>query len=81
MKAGYDPIWFGIFITALCMMGIVTPPVATNIFVVKGMAGDDISFTTISRGTLIYIIPLALSIVILVAVPQIATFLPQFMQY
>ncbi len=79
-QAGYDPIWFGVIVTALCMLGIVTPPVATNLFVVKGMVGDEVSFMTISKGTLIYLIPLALSVVILIAVPQIATFLPQYVK-
>ena len=60
IKAGYDPIWFGVIITALCMVGIVAPPVATNFFVVKGLAGEDVSLGTIVKGILVFLIPLTM---------------------
>jgi C4-dicarboxylate transporter, DctM subunit len=81
MKAGYDPIWFGVIITALCMVGIVAPPVATNFFVVKGLAGEEVSLGTIVKGILVFLIPLTLGLVLLIAFPSISTFLPSFMSY
>jgi len=81
LKAGYDPIWFGVLITALCMVGIVAPPVATNFFVVKGLAGDEVSMQTIIKGILIFLIPLTVSVILIIAFPSISTFLPSFMSY
>jgi len=49
IKSGYDPLWFGVLITALCMVGICAPPVATNFFVVKGLAGEDVALMTIIK--------------------------------
>jgi tripartite ATP-independent transporter DctM subunit len=81
IKAGYDPIWFGVIITALCMVGIVAPPVATNFFVVKGLAGEEVSLGTIIKGILVFLIPLTIGLVLLIAFPIISTFLPSFMTY
>ncbi len=81
IKAGYDPIWFGIIITALCMVGIVAPPVATNFFVVKGLVGDEASLNTIIKGILLFLIPLTVGVALLIAFPAISTFLPSFMTY
>ena len=81
IKAGYDPIWFGVLITALCMVGIVAPPVATNFFVVKGLAGDEVSMQTIIKGILIFLIPLTISVILIIAFPAISTFLPSYMTY
>ena len=81
LKSGYDPIWFGVLITALCMVGIVAPPVATNFFVVKGLAGDEIPMQTIIKGIWIFLIPLTISVILIIAFPSISTFLPSFMTY
>jgi tripartite ATP-independent transporter DctM subunit len=81
LKSGYDPIWFGVLITALCMVGIVAPPVATNFFVVKGLAGEDVSLMTIIKGIWVFLVPLTLGVVLLIAFPPISTFLPNFMTY
>jgi tripartite ATP-independent transporter DctM subunit len=81
IESGYDPIWFGVVITALCMVGIVAPPVATNFFVVKGLVGEDVSLKTIIKGILVFLIPLTLGLVLLIAFPIISTFLPSFMTY
>ena len=81
IKAGYDPIWFGVIITALCMVGIVAPPVATNFFVVKALAGEEVSLYTIMKGILLFLIPLTVGVALLIAFPAISTFLPSFMTY
>jgi C4-dicarboxylate transporter DctM subunit len=81
LKSGYDPIWFGVLITALCMVGIVAPPVATNFFVVKGLAGPEVPLGTIVKGILIFLIPLTLGVILLIAFPAISTWLPSFMSY
>jgi tripartite ATP-independent transporter DctM subunit len=81
IKSGYDPIWFGVVITALCMVGIVAPPVATNFFVVKALAGEEVSLYTILKGILIFLIPLTVGVALLIAFPIISTSLPSFMTY
>jgi TRAP-type C4-dicarboxylate transport system permease large subunit len=81
IKSGYDPIWFGVIITALCMVGIVAPPVATNFFVVKALVGEEISLYLIIKGILIFLIPLTVGVALLIAFPIISTFLPSFMTY
>jgi C4-dicarboxylate transporter, DctM subunit len=80
-KSGYSPIWFGVIVTTLCMIGIVTPPVGTNLFVTKGLVGDKVPIATIMKGVCIFLIPLTLSLMILIAFPWISTFLPSFMTY
>jgi len=63
------------------MIGIVTPPVGTNIFVTKGLVGDKYSLNTIIKGVFIFLIPLTVGLIILIAFPAISTFLPGFMTY
>lgn len=81
VKSGYDPIWFGVIVVTLCMIGIVTPPVGTNIFVTKGLVGDEYSLNTIIKGIAIFLIPMTVGLILLIAFPAISTFLPSFMTY
>jgi len=81
IKAGYDPIWFGVVITALCMVGIVAPPVATNFYVVKALAGEEVTLGTIVKGILVFLVPLTVGLILIIAFPKISTFLPSFMTY
>ncbi len=81
VKAGYDPIWFGVLITSLCMVGIVAPPVATNFFVVKGLVGEEVALWTIVKGILVFLVPLSIGVILIIAFPSISTFLPSFMSY
>jgi C4-dicarboxylate transporter DctM subunit len=81
IESGYDPIWFGVTITVLCMVGIVAPPVATNFFVVKGLVGDEVPMFTIMKGIYIFLIPLSIGVILIIAFPDISTFLPSFMTY
>ncbi|MDP2916475.1 MAG: TRAP transporter large permease subunit [Dehalococcoidia bacterium] len=75
---GYDPIWFGVIIVIMMEMGLITPPVGLNVFVIAGMA-KDIPMVTIFRGVAPFVGAQALCIAILIAFPQIATFLPTLM--
>jgi C4-dicarboxylate transporter DctM subunit len=81
IKSGYDPIWFGVTITVLCMVGIVAPPVATNFFVVKGLVGDEVPMATIMKGIYIFLVPMTIGVILIIAFPDISTFLPSFMTY
>jgi C4-dicarboxylate transporter DctM subunit len=74
---GYDPIWFGVMIILAAEMGVITPPVGVNVYVIKGVA-PDVPLQTIFRGILPFLVALIVCIIILLLAPQIATFLPNF---
>lgn len=76
LELGFDPIWFGIIMTINMEMGLITPPVGLNLFVLKGIA-PHIRLTEILRGSLPYIVVLGLAIVLFSAFPQIVTWLPE----
>lgn len=75
---GFDPIWFGVILTLAVEMGLITPPVGLNVFVLRGVA-QDVSMYTIFRGIVPFLVALMVCIIILVAFPQISLFLPGIM--
>jgi tripartite ATP-independent transporter DctM subunit len=72
---GFDTIWFGVIIVLVAEMGVITPPVGMNVFVIKGIA-PEIPLHRIFRGILPFLAALILLTVLILFVPQIATFLP-----
>ncbi len=76
---GFDPIWFGIMIVIIIEMGLITPPVGINVFVIKGMA-QTVPTTTIFRGILPFVLMMIIEIVILTAIPGIVTWLPDLLR-
>ncbi len=80
MKLGFDPIWFGVIIVLVAEMGVITPPVGVNVFVIKGIA-PDVPLFVIFRGILPFLAALIIVTVIILFFPQIATFLPGFVAY
>jgi tripartite ATP-independent transporter DctM subunit len=75
---GYDPIWFGVIIVLVVSMGIITPPVGINVYVIKGIA-KDVPLETIFRGIWPFLIAIILTCIILMIFPQIVLFLPNFL--
>ena len=75
---GYDPIWFGIFMVLVLEMGLISPPVGINVFVVKGIA-EDVPMYQIFAGILPFWVAMIVCVVLLIAFPQIALFLPNTM--
>ncbi len=73
-----DPVWFGIFMVIVLEMGLISPPVGINVFVVKGVA-EDVPMGQIFAGIMPFWLAMVLCIAILVAVPQIVMFLPNTM--
>jgi C4-dicarboxylate transporter DctM subunit len=80
MKLGFDPIWFGVIIVLVAEMGVITPPVGVNVFVIKGIA-PDIPLEIIFKGIIPFLIALILFTIALVIFPQIATYLPSLVTY
>ncbi len=76
---GFDPIWFGVICVIVIEMGLITPPVGINVFVVKGVARG-IPMATIFRGVAPFWVAMAVCLTILVMVPEIALFLPETMK-
>ncbi len=76
--AGFDPIWFGVIAVIVIEMGLITPPVGINVFVVKGVA-DGVPMGTIFRGVLPFWFAMAVCLAILVLFPEVALFLPNRM--
>jgi tripartite ATP-independent transporter DctM subunit len=72
---GFDPIWFGVIIVMTVELGLIHPPVGMNVFVIKSVV-KDVSFTTIFKGVLPFVATDILRLVILVAFPVIALWLP-----
>lgn len=74
-ELGYDLIWFGVMIVVVTQMGVITPPVGVNVYVVGGMARD-VPLEKVFRGSLPFLVVLVVAAAVLTAFPQIATFLP-----
>jgi tripartite ATP-independent transporter DctM subunit len=74
----FDPIWFGVLMVIVLEVGLITPPVGLNVFVLKA-AAPNVPMTTIFRGIWPFLVAALLSIVILIIFPQIALFLPSRM--
>jgi tripartite ATP-independent transporter DctM subunit len=75
---GFDPIWFGIIIVMTVELGLIHPPVGMNVFVIKSVV-KDVSFTTIFKGVLPFVATDLIRLVILIAFPIIALWLPSRM--
>jgi C4-dicarboxylate transporter DctM subunit len=80
LKLGLDPIWFGVMIVLVGEMGVITPPVGVNVFVIKGIA-PDIPLHKIFHGILPFLIALIVLTILMMIFPQIATFLPSLVTY
>ena len=76
---GVDPIWFGIFIVLMCELGLITPPVGMNLFVVHGIRPDKGGLEDAIWGALPYAIIMILFTLLLLAVPGLAIWLPAHM--
>jgi len=76
---GFDPIWFGVVIVLITEMGVITPPVGVNVYVVYGVA-KDVPLETIFRGVLPMLLALVICNLMILVFPQIALFLPGLMK-
>jgi C4-dicarboxylate transporter DctM subunit len=75
---GFDPIWFGVIIVMTVELGLIHPPVGMNIFVIKSVV-DDVKISTIFYGVLPFIITDILRLILLIAFPILALWLPSKM--
>ncbi len=78
VRLDFDPIWFGILVVRVTEMGLITPPVGLNVYVIRGIS--NVPMGTIFRGVFPFIIADVLHVTLLIAVPQISLLLPSMMQ-
>jgi C4-dicarboxylate transporter DctM subunit len=77
IKLGFDPIWFGMIIALTVMVGVVIPPVAINVFVVKNIT--KVPFSVIYSGVYPFLLSILFCAILLFLFPSICTFLPDLL--
>jgi tripartite ATP-independent transporter DctM subunit len=78
LSLGFDPIWYGVLMIMVMEMGLITPPVGMNVYIVAGVA-KDVPLMTIFRGVAPMIVGMCAAIIIVVCIPWISLFLPGLM--
>jgi C4-dicarboxylate transporter, DctM subunit len=79
-RLGFDPIWFGVMIVLVAEMGVITPPVGMNVYVIKGVF-PDIPLEKIFRGIWPFLIGMCACALLIMIFPRLVTFLPSLMSY
>ena len=83
MELGYDPVWFGIIIVMVTEMGVITPPVGINVYVVYGVAknvlDEGVALEKIFKGIFPFLIAVIIGVLIMIIFPQIIMYLPNLM--
>jgi C4-dicarboxylate transporter DctM subunit len=79
-EMGYDPIWLGVIVTITVEIGMITPPVGLNLFVLKGIVPKEVTMTDIIAGAMPFVMVLLIGLLIIVSFPGIATWLPGMMK-
>ena len=77
---GLDLIWFGVLVVKYIEIGLLTPPVGLNVYVIKSVVGADISLETIFKGVAWFLVCEVIVVLLLVAFPSISLYLPGLMQ-
>lgn len=77
-QLGFDPIWFGVVVVIVIEMGMITPPVGLNVFVVRAVARN-VPLTTIFSGVTPFLLAMIVGLLLIIVFPQIALFIPQSM--
>lgn len=78
IAAGFDPVWFGIYLVLMIELAQITPPVGFNLFVISGLNNDDI--LTIARASFPFFLLMVLGTVIITVFPQIVMYIPNLMR-
>jgi len=77
--AGVDPVWFGVFVVLMCELGMITPPVGMNLYVVHSVRGDGGPFSDVVLGALPYALIMIAFTLLLMLAPDLALWLPRNM--
>ena len=79
LQLGYDPVWFGVIVCVVTMIGIILPPMAISAFVVSGVTGEPIG--TVYRGIYPYLLGMFICLLIFLYVPKISLWLPSLLMH
>jgi len=79
MALNYDPVWFGVVIVLVTQIGVITPPVGINVYVVQSVM-PEIPLETIFKGSLPYLAALVVAVALIIIFPQLTLFLPSLMR-
>ncbi len=79
IQLGFDPIWFGVVIVLVTQIGVITPPVGANVYVVSGVARD-VPLDVIFKGVVPFVIALIVGTLLLIPFPRIALWLPSLIR-
>ena len=77
-QLGFDPVWFGVLVVLVVQVGLISPPVGMNMFVMNALL-KTVPMSQIFRGSAIFCVPLVLGLVLVLMFPQLALWLPGFM--
>ena len=77
---GFDPIWFGVIIVLVVEMGVITPPVGMNVYILKGVT-PDVPMGQIFKGASLFLLAMIVLAVLLMVFPVLATWLPSVISY
>ena len=80
LSLGLDPIWFGVIIVLVTEMGVITPPVGVNVYIIKSVV-PEVKIETIFKGIFPFLIAQILAVILLMIFPSIATYLPGLIKY
>jgi tripartite ATP-independent transporter DctM subunit len=80
MKLGFDPVWFGVVIVLVTDIGVITPPVGINVFIIKGVA-PEVPLSTIFKGVTPFLMGMIVVTLLVLFFPMLATWLPSFTSY
>lgn len=71
---GFEPIWFGILVVRVTEMGLITPPIGLNVYIIQGVSGE--SMGTVFKGVAPFLVADVCHVAVLIAIPQLTLFLP-----
>lgn len=78
-ELNFDPIWFGVLMVIVLEMGLITPPVGMNVYIIKGVASD-VPIGVIFKGTVPFLFATVIALIIVLIFPEIALFIPTHMR-
>jgi C4-dicarboxylate transporter, DctM subunit len=76
---GFDPVWFGVLIVLVVQVGLISPPVGMNMFVMNALL-KGVGMPAIFRGCAVFCVPLVLGLLLVMLFPQLALWLPSLMK-
>ena len=77
---GYDPVWFGVLLVSVVEIGLITPPIGMNLFIIQGVSSD-MTITTLSSGILPFLAADVVRVILMVAVPGLILWLPHLLGF